>query len=416
MTYRLLRDAACKAALYHGWLIVAAAFFVAAFGFGLGFYGPGIYLLALAARHGWSAAELSLPITAYYILGAALLFFRVGAWFERYGARAVVTTGVVAMACGLALLAAVGRLWQVYAAFAVMSLGWVTMSGAAAAIIVAPWFERRRGLAVGWALNGGSAGGIVFAPLLTWLIARLGFAMALDVAAASMLAILAPVAGLVLRRKGAGEADRADGADAERPQSSAAPSDWRRLTVLRSPAFVTISVPFALGMVAQVGFLTHQMAFLAPRIGAQAAGWGISLTTAAAVLGRIATGCIVDRFNRRAVACINFLVQAVAMTILATTVTQWALYLGCMLFGLGVGNVTLLPALIVQQEFPKHHFSRIVSLVVAINQFSFAFGPSLLGELQRAAGDYALALAACLVMQVTAALVVAWPRPRTAAD
>ena len=37
-------------ALYHGWLVVAAAFLVAMFGFGLGFYGPGIYLVALHGR------------------------------------------------------------------------------------------------------------------------------------------------------------------------------------------------------------------------------------------------------------------------------------------------------------------------------------------------------------------------------
>jgi hypothetical protein len=33
--------------LYHGWLVIAAAFLVALHGFGLGFYGPGIYLVAL---------------------------------------------------------------------------------------------------------------------------------------------------------------------------------------------------------------------------------------------------------------------------------------------------------------------------------------------------------------------------------
>ena len=35
--------------LYHGWLVVGAAFLVALYGFGLGFYGPGIYLVALNA-------------------------------------------------------------------------------------------------------------------------------------------------------------------------------------------------------------------------------------------------------------------------------------------------------------------------------------------------------------------------------
>ena len=76
------------------------------------------------------------------------------------------------MACGVALLALVTRPWHVYAAFAVMSVGWATMSGAAINIIVAPWFDSRRGVALNWAMNGASAGGIIIAPLLqitAWL-------------------------------------------------------------------------------------------------------------------------------------------------------------------------------------------------------------------------------------------------------
>jgi MFS family permease len=107
--------AAAAAKLYRGWLVVAAAFLVAMFGFGLGFYGPGIYLVALQARHGWSTEELSSAITVYYVLGAALLFLVVGPLFDRWGARAVVTIGTVAMACGIVLLTLMTRPWQVYA-------------------------------------------------------------------------------------------------------------------------------------------------------------------------------------------------------------------------------------------------------------------------------------------------------------
>jgi len=85
------------------------------------------------------------------------------------------------------------------------------------------------------------------------------------------------------------------------------------------------------------------------------------------------------------------------------------LYLGCGLFGLGVGNTTSLPGLLVQQEFPKRHFARIVSLVVAINQFSFAFGPTLLGQLERAEGSYSTGLLVCLSMEALAALIVISP-------
>ena len=90
--------------LYHGWLVVAAAFIIALFGFGLGFYGPGIYLVALKARHGWSIAELSSVITTYYVLGASFLFFGVGSLFERKGARKVLAMGIAALGIGLVLL------------------------------------------------------------------------------------------------------------------------------------------------------------------------------------------------------------------------------------------------------------------------------------------------------------------------
>jgi hypothetical protein len=51
----------------------------------------------------------------------------------------------------------------------------------------------------------------------------------------------------------------------------------------------------------------------------------------------------------------------------------------------------------------------IVSRVVAINQFSFAFGPGLLGCLQRARGSYETALLACLVLEIAAASIVVAP-------
>jgi MFS family permease len=401
--------------LYHGWLVVAAAFLVALYGFGLGFYGPGIYLVALNTLHGWPISELSSAITTYYVLGATMLFFWVGPFFERYGARKVVVVGTIAMTGGVMLLALISRPWQVYAAFAVMSVGWATMSGAAINIIVAPWFDRRRGLALGWALNGASAGGIIIAPLLTFLTARFGFALAIVPVAASMLATLIPIAMVVLRPRRADECDpveRGDDLDTgaqSSPASALKASGFRLTTLLRSGVFISISTPFAIGLTAQVGFLTHQIGLLSPTIGTVAAGWAVSLTTFAAVLGRVVTGFIADRFDRRVVACGNFIVQMLGMAILATATAPAMLYLGCALFGLGVGNTTSLPGLLVQQEFPKQHFSRIVSLVVAINQFSFAFGPSLLGQLERAEGSYTTGLLACLLMEGLAALIVISP-------
>jgi MFS family permease len=125
------------------------------------------------------------------------------------------------------------------------------MSGAAINIIVAPWFERRRGLALSWALNGGSSGGVVIAPVLVLAISRFGFAAGLDTAAAVMLAVLIPVAVLVLRPRRPDEHDPADlrsGVDSPSHSAAASPdeaAEFRLATVLRTRAFLTTSIPFA---------------------------------------------------------------------------------------------------------------------------------------------------------------------------
>jgi MFS family permease len=264
-------------------------------------------------------------------------------------------------------------------------------------------------------MNGGSAGGIVIVPLLVLSISRLGFTVGLNAVSALLLAVLIPVVMLLLRPKRDEEHDPADlcAASTEPPPCAATSANesaaFRLGAILRSRAFITTSVPFALALTAQVGLLTHQVAFLSPIIGTIAAGWAVSLTTFAAVAGRIATGFVVDRFNRRAVASFNFATQAFGIGILASATEGSMLYLGCLLFGAGVGNTASLPGLIVQQEFPKQHFARTISLVVAINQFSFAFGPTLLAQLQRAGDSYTAALLACLAAEIVAAIVVLSP-------
>src|SRR5712692_10260796 len=174
---------------FYGWNVVGATFVMALFSFGLGFYGLTVYLATLQRLHGWSASAVSAPVTVYYVAGA-LLTAAIGGVSERLGPRAVVGAGAVAMASGVAALGVVTQPWQLYPAFLVMSLGWGSMSGAAINIILAPWFERRRGLAVSLAFNGATLGGVIVAPLLVPLIGLVGFARALAIAALVLLVVL----------------------------------------------------------------------------------------------------------------------------------------------------------------------------------------------------------------------------------
>src|SRR3989442_4122882 len=186
-----------RARYFYGWNVVGATFVMALFSFGLGFYGVSVYVAMLQRLHGWSASAVSVPVTVYYVAGA-LLTASVGDLYERFGPRAVVAGGSVAMAAGVAALGLVTQPWQLYPVFLVMSVGWGSMSGAAINIILAPWFQRRRGLVVSIAFNGATLGGVIIAPALIPLIGMVGFTLALEIAALVLLVLLVVVAAGVL--------------------------------------------------------------------------------------------------------------------------------------------------------------------------------------------------------------------------
>src|SRR5262249_3651138 len=176
--------------------------------------------------------------------------------------------------------------------------------------------------------------------------------------------------------------------------------------LLRSRAYWTISIAFATGLAAQVGVLTHLVSHLTPRLGATGAGGALSLTTLAAIAGRVPMGALADRLDRRSIAGLNFLLQVTGLGLLAWSPSTGAMYAGCALFGLGVGNVITLPGLLVEREFPRARFAAIVSLITATNQLAFAFAPGLIGILRDATGSYVTALALCAIADLLAAAVI----------
>src|SRR5204863_4138842 len=194
------------------------------------------------------------------------------------------------------------------------------------------------------------------------------------VAALVLLVVLVAVAAGVMRR---GPEELGLGPDGDAPPSTRAYPEVRgargwRGEALRTWRFWSVSAPFALGLAAQVGVLTHLVALVSPAVGAGGTARAVGTTTAAALIGRLLTGVVVDRLNRRAVASATLVVQMLGLAVLTRPPSAAAVYVGCALFGLGVGNLTTLPGLILAVEWPRERFSALVGLAVAINQFTFA--------------------------------------------
>ncbi len=385
---------------YPGWRVVMVCFVTAVFSWGFGFYGQSVYLAELQRLTGWSTSLISTASTAYYLFSAVLVVF-VGDAIGRFGPRNFLLFGIACLGAATALIGFVAAPWQLYVAYVLLSFGWAGMGVAAIASLIGPWFRERRGLAISLALNGASCGGILGTPALLFAIEHVGLASTLTAGAIVMAAVLAPLTVAWISRPPAGLADATRRGRGDAPSTS-----WTRRRALRSLAFWTVTAPFALALLAQVGFVVHQIALLEPRIGRGAAGAAVSVTAVAAVLGRLALGLVVDRLDQRLVSAACFLSQAAALCVLIEADRAAVVLAACGLFGLSVGNVITLPALIIGREFDADAFAMVVAFSTAIGQFTYAFGPGLLGFVRDAFGSYDASLVVCATLEVLAAGIV----------
>ncbi|MDR6215911.1 MFS family permease [Paracidovorax wautersii] len=406
---------ALPAPRFHGTAVVHAAFVIALFGWGVGFYGPPIFLYAVAARTGWPLALVSAAVTLHFLWGAAVVAC-LPRLHARWGLPAVTVAGTAALALGVAGWAHAQQPWQLAAAALLSGGGWVTIGAAGINAMVSPWFVQHRVAALSRAYNGASIGGMVFSPLWGALIARWGFATAAWVVGACMVLTIAVLARRVLAPTPAALGQQADGSGAPAapaarraaaPAAVWAPLAGRALWAERR--FQTLAAAMALGLFAQIGLVAHLYTLLVPHLGPQGAGWAMALATACALGGRaLAARCLRSVGDRRAVACISYGVQmAGSLVLLAAPGDGPALWLGLVLFGAGIGNATSLPPLVAQTDFAAQDVARVVALIVALSQALYALAPMAFALLLGASTGTAPFFAAAALLQLIA-LVLLW--------
>ena len=367
---------------FYGWRVVAAAFVLAVFGWGLGFYGPPVFLQAVRATRGWPLALVSTAVTAHFLIGA-IMVANLPAFYRRFGIATVTRIGALSLAIGVVGWAVAAAPWQLFVATLFSGAGWAATGAAAINAIVSSWFVRGRPAALAMAYNGASIGGVVFSPLWVAAIGLAGFPIAATAIGLVMVLTIWAFAGLYFAHTPGAMGLHPDGDGAPAPSVAAAsPGRKSPVALWRDVRFVTLAAGMALGLFAQIGLLAHLFSLLVPALGPQWAGLAMGAATAAAIAGRTVVGWFMPAgADRRLIASANYGVQVVgSLAFIAAAGTSIPLLLaGVLLFGVGIGNATSLPPLIAQTEFAADEVGRVVSLVVATAQAAYAFAPAAFG-------------------------------------
>ena len=97
-----------KHVTFEGWRVVSAAFLLAVFGWGLGFYGPPVFLKVLHESRGWPIALIATAVTVHFLVGA-YAGANMAALHRRFGAAKVTRACSISMAAGLVNLGDLSR-------------------------------------------------------------------------------------------------------------------------------------------------------------------------------------------------------------------------------------------------------------------------------------------------------------------
>ena len=410
--------------LFYGWYIAlgcAAMMMVAG---GVGYYGLAVFLEPLQEEHGWSNSAVSGATSMFFLIGG-IMGAVVGPYVDRHGPRMFQIVGVVMTGALAMFIGGVSALWQLYLLYALIAVGNGLASAVSINAIMSRWWVRRRAKAMSISATGISLGGVILTPLGAWMVDKGGIALAAPVLGGAVLVVALPMVLWVLvfdpREMGllpdgdrsveeAEAAVRASGRRQLSAESQLRP--WTRGEAMRTLSFWAILVGFVLVLMAQTGFVIHQIAFLEERLGSRsAAAWTLSTTALGSIIARLIVGQFADAMDKRWLTAGIFAVQGSAVLLVLAIDNSVATFLLILVFGFTIGNVYLMQSLLTSEIFGVVSFGSIFGLILLAAQAGSGLGPLAVGILEDATGSYTSSFVVTAIVTFIAGGVVLLARP-----
>jgi len=405
---------------FYGWYVAIACALLMFVGVGVGYYGLPVFLKPLKDSHGWTTTQVSWAPTIYFCI-SGLTSAIVGPYVDRRGPRGFMLVGTLLNGVSATFIGLVDELWQLYVVYFVFAVAFGMSSGIAVNAIMTRWFVRKRALAMSISSTGVSVGGVVLAPVASKLIDIGGLELATPVLGALVVVVALPVilgvvvfdpAEMGLEPDGGGEPPATAAAERARAVQYRV---WTRAEAMRTVGFWGILVAFLLVLIAQTGYVVHQVTFLEDRLGSRsAAAFTLSVTALGSIIARLAVGVFADGVDRRLLTVILFVVQGTCILLIIHTENVAATWALTLVFGLTIGNIYMMQSLLVGEIFGMVSFGAIFGLISLAGQVGSGLGPIGVGIVHDATDGYGVPFTITALLTYAAAAAVLFARPERA--
>jgi len=161
--------------VYYGWVIVAIAFTVGFFNSGQSWV-TSVFVLPMQAELGWSRADIFGAVAVRGVTAMISAPLVGGLADRRYGARGLLLFSGVVGTLSVVAAAGVHERWEFLFWFGLVGgLSSVGQGFLLVGATVPKWFVRKRGSALAWASLAGGASAFAMPPVMTAVIAALGW-------------------------------------------------------------------------------------------------------------------------------------------------------------------------------------------------------------------------------------------------
>ncbi|MGY1750178.1 MFS transporter [Modestobacter sp. SYSU DS0511] len=359
----------------------------------------------MTADLGISRSAISTAYLIGTLVGAAAMPL-VGRALDRLGTRRTMALVGAVFGGVLVALSLVSGLVGLTAGFVGVRMAGQGALGLTATTAVAVWFTRRRGTAVGLVSAVGAAG-ISLAPIgLEALIGAHGWRTAWVVEGLVVWALVIPLALFGVRDSPADLGQQPDGRRSADGPVADPPRGRTLAQASRTPFFWTVIAAVGISGMLSTAVAFHQIDLLGERglSGTEAAA-NFLPQTAAALLGTLAVGALIDRVDPRWVTAGSMALLAGGLLMGTVVSPGWsAIVFGALIGGSG-GAVRTVEAGAFPRYFGTTHLGSIRGVVAAVSVGSTALGPVAFALVHDATGGYGVALAGSAVLPVVVGVV-----------
>jgi len=366
-------------AMDSGALQVAITAFVVLFCIvGLALWGLPFYYDFMVQQFGWTRAQVTSGNALSKLVVGPVFGFIAGWIIDRFGPRRVMMAGILMAGGALVGLGWVSTLGMFYLFYFFNALGYVCGGPLPNQVLLSRWFDKSRGKAMGFAYLGIGIGGATVPWISHALIEHFGWQAALRWLGLLIIAVSLPLAFFVKEAPPRSTSDR--------KMSGAADV----MGAFKTLPFFLLTFGSMCSIAAVSGTQQNLKLFLSlDRHFTQGdAARVLSLVLSFSIAGRLLMGWLADRFSKKYVMLLTYLLVAAGIPLLFLGRTRLAIYASAAVFGVGLGGDYMIIPLMTAELFGMQILGRLLGVILTAGGIAEAVSPWLTGRLRDVTGNY----------------------------